>query len=384
MPDTQLDPFPYGWAVAHLDGKGYTASHAQAGSTGFRKTRDACLDEARAIHARKIAAGDISETEVVAVEAVPAEVEPAPHEVVPVEVVARERVAAQGQDRYDAETGEWLPVSPAMVERERQMREAFALGKLMQAVVVREIVDQKLYLAAGAESFADYAEDKLDLGRSTAYDLYRVGSRYSGFLPAQTQKMLDLPVQNSGLDDEGSDSDVQDAVRSTSFWKLLELTRADESSLDTLLDGAEIQLADGRSVSMETIRRSSTREAKEIIKQLKREYRAKLARDQERADLAEAERDVYRERADAAQETVATLRDGERLWGPRQLHAEGQIKLMESAEQHLKALGLAVDQIDPDADVPDAVARAAGSLLHRFATHHGNLRDRLAPLTARL
>ena len=321
---------------------------------------------------------------VIDVEAAPTEVPAAEPETVSVEVVARERVAAKGQDCYDAESGEWLSVSPQMVQRESELREAFALGKIMQAVVVREIVDGKLYLAGGAESFAEYAEDRLGLGRSSAYDLYRVGSRYAGFLPAQTQKLLGGPVQDSGLGGDEPDDEMREAVRGTAFWKLLELTRVEDESLDALLDGSALPLADGRTVSMESLRRASSKEAKALIKELKTQYRGKLARDQERADLAESERDLYRERAEEAEETIAALRDGERLWGPRQLHAEGQMKLMESAEQHLKALGLAVDQIDPDAEVPDAVARAAASLLHRFETHAANLRDRLAPLTARL
>lgn len=308
----------------------------------------------------------------------------APHQrPVSVEVVARERVAALGTQAWDAEAGEWVAVTPEMVGQERQLRDAFALGKLMQAVVMREIVDGKFYLASGCETITEYAEERLGVSKSTAYDLYRVGSKYASFLPAgeigggfQTLG-IGAGVQTSGI--EG----LAESVQGTSFSNLLELTRLGDD-LDTLLDGSALTLADGRTVSLDSLKRASAKEAKETIAALKREYRGKLQRDQERADLAEAERDVYRERLDTTDATIRTLRDGERLWGPRQLHAEGQIALMESIEQHLKAVGIAADQIHPDDDVPDAVARAAGSMLHRFETHLHNLRDRLAPLTARL
>ncbi len=300
-----------------------------------------------------------------------------PSRPVSVEVVARERVAALGKDAYDAETGEWVAVTPEMVGQERQMREAFGLGKLMQAVVIREIVDRKLFLAAGCESFADYADEHLGTSRTVAYDLYRVGSRYASFLPVGSSGLIGDGVPMSGL------ADIADAVQGNSFNSLLELTRLGDD-LDTLLDGSALTLADGRTVSLDSLKRASSKEAKETIAALKREYRGKLQRDQERADLAEAERDLYKERLEKTDGTIETLRDGERLWGPRQLHAEGQIALMESIEQHLKAVGIAADQVHPDDDVPDAVARAAGSMLHRFETHLHNLRDRLAPLTARL
>ena len=384
-PVLHLHPdLPHGWDLNPVGLDHFRAVNARDGfRTAEHESRQDCIDEARAIHAREIAAGDIFDAEPVSieVEAAPGDVQPVEHaKPVPVEVVARERIEALGSDAYDAASGEWKTVSPAMVERERQMREAWGLSKLMQAVVVREVFDNRLYLAAGCETREEYAEQVLNCGRTTAHNLYKTASRLGPFLPS-ADGLRQLAAGDVQPVEHG---EVGALLVDTPISNLYELVKLDDDDLDSILDGSALTLADGRTVSVEDFKRASRREATDLVKDLKREYRAKLARDQERADLAEAERDVYRERAEEAEGTVSTLRDGERLWGPRQLHAEGQIKLMESAEQHLKALGLAVDQIDPDADVPDAVARAAASLLHRFETHAGNLRDRLAPITARL
>jgi hypothetical protein len=160
-----------------------------------------------------------------------------------------------------------------------------------------------------------------------------------------------------------------------------------DDDLDTLLDGSALTLADGRTISVEDFRRASARESKQIVKDLKREYKAKLERDQERASEAEIKVDIYKERLEAAEATITTLRDGERTWGPRQAHTEAQMAAMESAEKHIKALGLALDQLNPDVpggEPPAALCRAAGTLLHRLQTHVDAARDTLAPLTMHL
>lgn len=393
-----INPLPSGWRWAATRGVDFQAINDEHELwTEVHKTAAVAARQAHNIHASKVAAGDSFEPAqgdgaadgaavVIEGEAAPADAPTAPAaKAVPVEVVARERVAARGADAYDAESGDWLPVSPEMIERERQMREAFALGRMMQAVVVREVFDRKLYLAAGCETREEYAESVLGCGFRTASNLYRTASRLAPFLPsADGLKLLGGEADRKTFSGSGADPAVAEIIQSTAVSNLYELVKLDDDDLDTLLDGSALTLADGRTVSLDDLKRLSAREAKATIAEVKREYRAKLQRDQERAELSSAERDVYRERAERAEATVETLRDGERLWGPRQMHAEGQMKLMEDAERHLKALSLALDQLNPDADVPPAVRRAAGSLLHRLETHAANARDLLAPLTAQL
>lgn len=309
---------------------------------------------------------------------------PVPAKVVPVEVVARERVAAQGHDAYDAETGEWIKVSATMVEQEQQMREAFAVGKLLQAVVVREVFDRKLYLAAGCETREEYAETVLGVSRRTAYNYHRLASRMSQVLPMPDVAQL----ATGGVQTLHSpDSETAEIVQSTSISTLYEMVKLPDDDLDTLLDGSALTLADGRTISVEDFKRASARESKQIVKDLKAQYKSKLANDQERAATAETERDIYRERLEAAETTITTLRDGERTWGPRQAHTEAQMAAMESAEKHIKALGLALDQLNPDVpggEPPAALCRAAGTLLHRLENHVQSARDQLAPLTMHL
>lgn len=289
--------------------------------------------------------------------------------------LAADRAAKTAREAYDAETGTWLPVTAAMREREQRVRHAWAMTRHMQAVAVHTVFKEKLYLAAGYETREQYAEEALGISRRTAYELSSVGKTFGRYLPGLPDGVSTLAldgekVRTFALD--ADDAETANVVQDTSVSTLTQLASLDDEVMQELLRGESVTLDNGRVVTLVSLREATAREAQAMVKALKKEYRDRLARDQERAISAEEERNVFAERLGEAQKQADAGYALELKYGPVQARAEAQIKLISDAREQLTRLAVTLSRIGPDESreepipLPEAVESDIAALVQRL------------------
>lgn len=304
-----------------------------------------------------------------------------------VEEEVEQRLAVRGREVYDAEADEWVPVSREMEARESMMRQAWELSKHLQCAIVKTVFDEGLYLAAGYDTKREYCEEVLGIDRSTAHRMYQVAERFAPFLPdVKNVRLLGdgSPDVATLQRDSEPESAISAEIQSTSFSALYKMTALDDELLDVLLKGETLTLDDGRTVDLKALKDASVRQAGQMVKQLKDEYRARLQRDQERANQAEAERDVYKERLDAAEAELQRAREIERQWGPVGMEVEGQLAWLKQGRDHLGKLSNCLDHVrtyEPG-DIPPTLQREILAMVHSLNTLVQDFADRMAPITA--
>ena len=292
-----------------------------------------------------------------------AELPPAP--LVPVEEEARARTAALARQVYDAEAQKWVDVTPEMKEREEQARQAWAMTKDAQAVIINEVFERKLYLAAGYETRQQYAEEVWGISRSTAFRLAQSAKRFRSFMPDANRLLTAGESHVATLQHPGQQETAQ-IIQSTSVSTLYQMTTLEDEIVDGLLAGDSVTLDSGRVVSLRTLQEASARDAARLVKDMKREFKSKAAQNEERALTAEMERDVYRERYEQDQEQAEHARQLERLYGPVQLATDAQLALIKQAREEATRLNTLLLKIRPAAEAPEALHQEVRSLTQRL------------------
>lgn len=230
------------------------------------------------------------------------------------------------QTAYDLDVREIVPVRSDKVRRFQFLHQRVQMAVLVVAAALREIADDKLYLAQGFASFKQYTTS-LDMAEVTAKKYVQIGRRFAPMLPR--------------LSDGEALSEDAEAVSKLGFTKLLGLARADEETREELIADQQLTGADGTVYTIEEIKAMGNKEYYDLLQEVGEErkaHRERFAQMDQQIKLLESERDSDQQRIDDANAKLQSALDLERLYGDQDLSYEQQGKALTASRDALKEL----------------------------------------------
>ncbi|MEP0004550.1 MAG: hypothetical protein ABJ387_03650 [Balneola sp.] len=205
---------------------------------------------------------------------------------------------------YDAETKEFVKVSNEQRELAQFLHNVVQRFVLDTALILKRISDEKLYLALGASSFKEYAENHLTFSYRTAKDYLAVGRKFAPYLPE-----LSLERAPGAL----SEKEGVQNLEKLGIKKLLELSKIEDADFTEVISKGVVKLDDGTELDLDEINSSTSKDFKERIEEY-RKYNADLEAE---LDKLAKERDKALADAEQASKDSETGKKYKDLYGPR-------------------------------------------------------------------
>ena len=235
--------------------------------------------------------------------------------------------AAPALHAYSIDDGGMVPVSPEQKGRFDLLHRHVQLATLVQAAALREIADDKLYLAAGCSSFTQYVEAMLpDVSLTAAKRYVKIGRAFAPMLPS--------------LGEGEAVSDEANEISTLGFTKLLGMARADDDTRAELVEEQQLTAADGTVYTLDELKRMRSKEYNALLSEVQAErkaVRSRTAQLEEEIKLLKSERDSDAERIDEANEKLEAALELERLHGDAELSYQQQAAALTKAREAVKA-----------------------------------------------
>lgn len=288
----------------------------------------------------------------------------------------------------DAETGDWVTVTPEMQARAASARRHIEMATLVKAVALKAVADERLYLADGCSSFKDWVHVVLGTSYASAKDYVRIGRRVAPLMPAlgSGDGLSGEVPQLAGGQSIGLDSERVESVSSLGLVKLSQLTRLDEARFADVVERGVVTL-DGETFTLEELQEMSSRELASRVRDETAALKDKLQELRAEADTLRAEKAALLQEKDAASAELADARELEAELRPRALSIaakrEAITTLREETDrlnERLIALGVTPD--DPTTlqeDCVHLIAKLEG-MVERVRHHYHDVQAALIGL----
>lgn len=235
----------------------------------------------------------------------------------------------------DAETGDWVPVTPEMQARAAAARRHIEMATLVKAVALKAVADERLYLADGCSSFKEWVHVVLGTSYTGAKEYVKIGRRVAPLMPGLTEGdgfAGDVPQLAEGQS-TGLDSAQIGTVSSLGFEKLKHLTRLDEARFSDVVQRGVVVL-DGEEFTLDDLQEMSARELSARVRDETAALKDKLQEMRAEMGTLRAEKDALLQEKEA---TAAELEDA------RELEAELRPRALTIAHKRERITALRAD-----------------------------------------
>lgn len=290
---------------------------------------------------------------------------------------------------YDAESDSMVVVTTEMRERLWQIQRFRGVALLTECVLLAEVADNKLYLAAGFQSMKEFIEATSDYSYRTAQRRLAIGRDAAPLLgPGSLNGLMalsDSDQSSDGEDDYSSlpvDDDGISAISKLGMGKLYAVASMDGYSIPDLMEGKEFRADDGTVLTSEDIYLMEARALNDYKREhgkSEKRYREALSRREEEIKKLKAEH----QRDEQLDAEIKRLRkendDLHNAVGEQWADLEGTLRALQKAEANLlDTIGIVVAR-KVDVDSPTqlkesvvAVHTVAKRCLENIEFHYGN------------
>lgn len=271
---------------------------------------------------------------------------------------------------YDEESERNVVVTVQMQQEAWSEYQRLQDSVMQVAMSLARISERKLYLALGFNSFKDFYQNA-GFSKSQTYRLSAIGRT---FAPRMLQSGSESP--NVGTPDNGKNSEQSSErevptlgldLSDLGGYKLYELTRLSQESLDTLLNGGELFTPDGEAFTLKKAREMNTRDIVDYITRISR-GKKQVSASQLKADVQflKDEKKVLLNKIKEMEKDVKDARALEDHYGPAKAKMEDQIAKLKEAQAALGSFYRAMNRCGVDEDSPrevvDVFAALSGSI----------------------
>ena len=258
---------------------------------------------------------------------------------------------------FDAEENKYVEITAEKQKTAAFVHQQIVLSSFATALSIKKMFDEKLYLAFGCSTREEYAETMLPFGYRQANKYYRVASRF--------EPLLQLKGNSSSTEERKSTSPEKWNSSSTNTENLEKIKGLPINTLDTLireLDDEEIDelINKGKienediSLTIDTIKELSQREAQKEIAKFKRKFSDKINQQEQEIKLLKAENKILLKEKSILNEKFESLEKEYIVHGPKAQLIEEKNKTLDSAFKQLIDFNLTfvranIKESDPDA-----------------------------------
>lgn len=244
---------------------------------------------------------------------------------------------------------------PVKVDQKRQqlgfaLHQKIEAATLITAMALTKISEDKLYLDMGFASFKDYTE-VLPFGERSAKSYLAIGRRFQHILPEISSQQGKPVSLLTGETDEFEQDEAVQSLSSLGLRKLKAIAQMDDTDLTDIPVNGNINLADGSCISIEEIRSQSVAQAERMLRERRRKYMDQIKSAEERARLAESERDGYKQRADQAEKEKEQLVEYRDKYEKAGLSIELAKKKLAKIQEHI----IEINRLQFNADIDEEV-----------------------------
>ena len=191
----------------------------------------------------------------------------------------------------DHESGKFIDITADMQRTASFVHQQILMGAFISAVSIKKMFDDKLYLGMNCTSRDEYIDTMLPFGRSQAYKLYKVASKFNavsqsltgnGLTQISSSETLEI-VQSTALNGKAAE------ISSLGIEKLYELTKLDDDDIKDLIKKGKVKLEDG-DITIEDIKDATAKELSRIVKEQTKKYRDENSKLREEVELIKAEK----------------------------------------------------------------------------------------------
>lgn len=213
------------------------------------------------------------------------------------------------------DTGKPVKVDPSRRQLGYALHSRIEAAVLVTAMALKKISDDKLYLDMGFGSWKEYTS-VLPFAYSTSKIYLQIATAFEPLLPSVTEDSKGQPVSllESYTPENVQDSTVQE-LSSLGIRKLRALAQVEDADFSELPTSGEIGLPDGTRITIEEIRAQTVAEVERSLRDKKRKYLGQIRDAEQRAALAESERDALKKQAEDLESQKESLKALETRYG---------------------------------------------------------------------
>lgn len=243
----------------------------------------------------------------------------------------------------NGDTGEMVSISPEQRSRANALHGRVLLGVYYSAMALKQVCDEKLFLALGYGTQTEYLSTALPFGRSQAFKYLKVAEKFENVFNL-------LPSNNlpAGLLSDGSDSplewtneantddkgDVAAKFQQLGVQKLYELTSMDDDDLLTLVREGKVSTENG-TISFEELQDLTAKQLALEVKKVSGKFQDKIKHLNSRIAVLEEENKLLASEAKTQAEKIAYAEDIEKKYGAIASKTEDKRKHLTEASNHL-------------------------------------------------
>ncbi len=257
---------------------------------------------------------------------------------------------------FDADSGETVAVSPEMRNLAFGLQRVLNSTALVTGLIVKQISDQKLYLAFDCSSFKEYAETVFGYGYSAAKRYLKIGNHYGPFLPDFDIKGDTYPLLES--------KEVAE-LSSLGYSKLYELTKMEEADFSEVMTEGKLIMPDGSTYTMDEMREMSARDVIEEVRKVRAPLQKEVRKYKEDALTAQAERDQYKSQLEKNKKLIERADELEKLYGEEAVRIGEIEENIRKADSYLRECEKYFNRIVIDDEDPESVKEQTLSLIRR-------------------
>lgn len=270
----------------------------------------------------------------------------------------------------DAESGKFIEISHEQVRLAQYVHQQALLGVFISAVSIKKMIDERLYFALGFGSRDEYIDAALPYGRSQAYKLIAIATKFDSVAKSLTGKDLGVigegegpeKVQSTGLNEN------EQKITQLGVEKLYELTRLDDENVKELIKTGHTRAKDA-DFDLDKILSASARQLQEQIKK----YRDKHAQDTEKIKTLRAEKDLIESERDKLAEENKTARELEIKFGPAASKLKHKRDVLEEARRLLSEFIEVANRAGVEPGDSQGLKKDLVDLIRRVDDTHKNL-----------
>mgnify|MGYP001033587445 CR=1 FL=1 len=274
---------------------------------------------------------------------------------------------------FDAEENKYVEITAEKQKTAAFVHQQIVLSSFATALSIKKMFDEKLYLAFGCSTREEYAETMLPFGYRQANKYYRVASRFEPLLQlkgnsssTEERKSTSPEKWNSSSTEERKSTSPEKWNSSSTNTENLEkikglpintldtlIRELDDEEIDELINKGKIENED-ISLTIDTIKELSQREAQKEIAKFKRKFSDKINQQEQEIKLLKAENKILLKEKSILNEKFESLEKEYIVHGPKAQLIEEKNKTLDSAFKQLIDFNLTfvranIKESDPDA-----------------------------------
>lgn len=255
---------------------------------------------------------------------------------------------------YDADNDVYIESTPERQRWANEVQGAILFGTFISAIKLTEMINNRLYLDLGFISRDDYLENGFPLGRTQAFKLKKIATRFIEAMPDFQKNVFQL------AEGENVQSTEQNPLKQLSMIgteKLYELTRIDDDLFQNTIDAGTLKTADGRELTIDDIREMTSRQFATEIKELRGKFQNRLhVAEEENRTLRSEMASIRREFAKDAEKYERLKLVEEKYAGPANKLDDKKDNLLR-AQEHLESFNRLMEAANIAEDDPEELIR---------------------------